>query len=160
MTLTLDAAPLADPRLLRSFAYVAGRWTAGEASATFPVTDPATGETIGHVAALDRRPGPRRHRRRRRPPSPPGRRLLPQERSAVLRRWHDADPRRPRGPRPHHDPRAGQAALRSRAARSTTPRASSSSTPRRPAARTSRASPRTCTTPRSSSGASPPASPR
>ena len=40
------------------------------------------------------------------------------------------------------------------------PRASSSSTPRRPAARTSRASPRTCTTPRSSSGASPPASPR
>ena len=37
---------------MRSFAYVAGRWTAGEANATFPVTDPATGETIGHVAAL------------------------------------------------------------------------------------------------------------
>ena len=45
-------APLADARLMRSFGYVAGRWTAGEANATLPVADPGTGETIGHVAAL------------------------------------------------------------------------------------------------------------
>ena len=45
-------APLADARLWREFAYVAGRWTAGEATRPLPVTDPADGETIGRVAAL------------------------------------------------------------------------------------------------------------
>jgi hypothetical protein len=71
MTLTLEAAPLADARLWRSFAYVAGRWTAGEASATFPVADPATADTIGHVAALTAAQAPPPPTRPP-PPSPPG----------------------------------------------------------------------------------------
>jgi aspartate-semialdehyde dehydrogenase len=87
MTLTLDAAPLADPRLWRSFAYVAGRWTAGAAGATIPVADPATGETIGHVAALD--PAQARAATDAADAAfPAWSARLPQERSALLRRWH------------------------------------------------------------------------
>lgn len=43
---------LADRSLLRSFAYIDGRWTAGRGNASFPVTDPATGEVVGHAADL------------------------------------------------------------------------------------------------------------
>ena len=87
MTLTLDAAPLADARLLRSFAYVAGRWTAGEASATFPVADPATGDTIGHVAALTAAQA-RAATDAAQAAHPAWSTLLPRERSAILHRWH------------------------------------------------------------------------
>lgn len=44
---------LTDRRLLRELAYVGGRWTAAPDGATFPVTDPASGRTLAHVAALD-----------------------------------------------------------------------------------------------------------
>jgi aspartate-semialdehyde dehydrogenase len=87
MTLTLDAAPLADARLLRSFAYVGGRWTAGDANASFPVTDPATGGCIGHVAALGAAQA-RAATDAAEAAFPGWSSLLPQERSAVLRRWH------------------------------------------------------------------------
>ena len=87
MTLTLDAAPLADARLLRSFAYVAGRWTAGEANATFPVADPATGDTIGHVAALTAAQA-RAATDAAQAAFPAWSTLLPRERSAILHRWH------------------------------------------------------------------------
>jgi succinate-semialdehyde dehydrogenase len=79
---------LGDHRLFRGFAYVGGRWRAAASGGTIEVTDPATGETIGSVpdlgadetrqavdaadAALGR-----------------WRALLPQERAATLRRWHD-----------------------------------------------------------------------
>jgi aspartate-semialdehyde dehydrogenase len=81
----LDA--LADPRLMRSFAYIAGRWTAGHDGASFPVADPATGTTVGHCAAL----GPAQARAAADAAEAAfagwsG--LLPQERSAVLSRWH------------------------------------------------------------------------
>jgi aspartate-semialdehyde dehydrogenase len=88
MTLTLDAAALADARLHRNFAYVGGRWTAGEANATFPVADPATGETIGHVAALTAAQA-RAATDAADAAFPAWAGLLPQERSTILRRWHE-----------------------------------------------------------------------
>ena len=79
---------LADRRLFRELAYVNGKWTASPAGESFPVTDPATGETVANVAALGAReaeaavdaawlsfPG--------------WRRLLPDERARILRRWHE-----------------------------------------------------------------------
>ena len=72
---------------------------------------PRTGETIGHVAALTAAQA-RAATDAAEAAFPAWSTLLPQERSAILRRWHDADHRGPRGPRPPHDPRAGQAALR------------------------------------------------
>jgi aspartate-semialdehyde dehydrogenase len=86
MTLALDAAPLADTRLWKSFAYVAGRWTAGEENATFPVTDPADDEAIGHVAALTAAQA-RAATDAAEAAFPAWSTLLPQERSAILRRW-------------------------------------------------------------------------
>jgi succinate-semialdehyde dehydrogenase/glutarate-semialdehyde dehydrogenase len=44
---------LKDPRLLRSDAYVNGRWIPGASGARFAVTNPASGETIVDVADLD-----------------------------------------------------------------------------------------------------------
>ncbi len=43
---------LKDPRLLKTQAYVAGEWRDAASGRTFPVTNPATGETIAHVAEL------------------------------------------------------------------------------------------------------------
>jgi aspartate-semialdehyde dehydrogenase len=43
---------LSDPRLIRQFAYVGGRWVAAQNSLTFAVTDPATGGWLGDVASL------------------------------------------------------------------------------------------------------------
>ena len=78
---------LADRRVFRELAYLNGKWTAGPAGDSFPVADPATGETIANVAALGVReaeaavdaawlsfPG--------------WRRLLADERARILRRWH------------------------------------------------------------------------
>ena len=81
----LDA--LADTRLMKNFAYVAGRWTAGAANATFAVADPATGAPIGHVAALDAAQA-RAATSAAAAAFPAWSALLPQERSALLHRWH------------------------------------------------------------------------
>ncbi|WP_274630100.1 NAD-dependent succinate-semialdehyde dehydrogenase [Arvimicrobium flavum] len=79
---------LADRRLLRELAYVDGRWTAGASAQSFEVTDPASGGTVGWVAALDAgqttaaidaAAGA----------LPQWRGLLPQERAAALRRWFE-----------------------------------------------------------------------
>jgi len=43
---------LDDPRLVRSFAYLGGKWTAAADGAAIAVTDPASGEWIGEVASL------------------------------------------------------------------------------------------------------------
>jgi aspartate-semialdehyde dehydrogenase len=45
-------ADIADRRLVRSFAYVGGKWQGAAGGATFAVTDPATGNYIGEVAKL------------------------------------------------------------------------------------------------------------
>ncbi|ORE93383.1 aspartate-semialdehyde dehydrogenase [Stappia sp. 22II-S9-Z10] len=79
---------LADRRLMRSFAYVGGRWTGGASAQVFAVTDPATGSDVAAVArltaadsaaAVDAAAAA----------FPAWSAKLPQERAAVLRRWFE-----------------------------------------------------------------------
>ena len=42
---------LSDKDLLRTKAYINGEWTDGDDGSTFPVIDPATGESIAEVAS-------------------------------------------------------------------------------------------------------------
>lgn len=79
---------IADKKLFRGFSYIGGKWCAAASGETINVTDPATGQVIGEVASLSSAEssgavdaaqaafagwaG-----------------LLPQERSAILRRWFD-----------------------------------------------------------------------
>lgn len=81
MTLHLD-----DPDLLRTEAYLDGRWTAG--GDRFAVTDPATGTVLAQVARLDadaaRAAVDAAHRA-----FDGWAWELPQNRAAPLRRWHD-----------------------------------------------------------------------
>lgn len=79
---------IADKRLLRSFSYIDGKWRAAESGATFAVRNPADLETIGDVASLSGAEA--------RSAVDAAQRAfggwaqsLPQDRSAVLRRWHD-----------------------------------------------------------------------
>ncbi len=46
---------LKDSDLLRQQALFAGHWRGAQQGATLPVTDPATGETIATIPALERR---------------------------------------------------------------------------------------------------------
>ncbi|WP_172328964.1 NAD-dependent succinate-semialdehyde dehydrogenase [Mangrovicoccus sp. HB161399] len=84
----LSARPdIGDKRLLRSFAYLGGKWVAAETGATFAVTDPASGAHLGDVAAL----GADQSRAAVDAASgafPAWSALLPHERGAILRRWH------------------------------------------------------------------------
>ncbi len=79
---------LKDPSLLRQQAYLNGKWCDADSGKSFPVTNPATGETIGHVpdmgadetrraivAADDAWRG--------------WRAKTAKERSAILRKWND-----------------------------------------------------------------------
>ncbi len=79
---------LADRRLLRSLAYVGGRWTAADDAAFLPVTDPADGAWIGEVARIGRA-GSIAAVDAADAAFHPWSRMLPQERSAILRRWYD-----------------------------------------------------------------------
>jgi len=79
---------LADQKLLRSFSYVGGKWCAAASARTFPVTDPATGALIGRVASLsgdESRGAVDAAQVAFRPWAG----HLPQDRSAILRRWFD-----------------------------------------------------------------------
>ena len=79
---------LTDARLLRELAYVEGKWTAGIHGASFVVSDPATGRTLAHVAAL----APEQTRSAIDGASkalPEWRSALPQHRAAILRRWFE-----------------------------------------------------------------------
>ena len=51
-TLQSKPLPLRDRDLLRTRAYVDGSWVDGDSGETFPVVDPATGETIAEVPRL------------------------------------------------------------------------------------------------------------
>jgi aspartate-semialdehyde dehydrogenase len=79
---------IVDKRLLREFSYVGGRWVAATDSATITVTDPATGDVLGDVASLtaadSRVAVDAAHAA-----FPAWSFLLPQERSAILRRWFE-----------------------------------------------------------------------
>lgn len=82
-------AEIADKRLVRGFSYIGGKWTAAASGRTFPVTDPATGDTLGAVASLSGEEAARAVDAAEAAfPGWAGR--LPQERSALLRRWFEA----------------------------------------------------------------------
>ena len=55
---------LKDSRLLREFAYIDGAWTTSSSGRQIGVTDPASGEWIGNVPALERGGEQSSHRRR------------------------------------------------------------------------------------------------
>lgn len=44
---------LNDPRLFRQYAYIDGKWTHGDSGHEDVVTDPATGEALGHIPKLE-----------------------------------------------------------------------------------------------------------
>lgn len=77
-----------DPRLIRQFSYIAGRWTAAADSASFPVTDPATGDWLGDVASLSAAESLDAVAAADRAFAAWSA-LLPQDRSKVLRRWFE-----------------------------------------------------------------------
>ena len=75
--------------LLLDRAYVDGRWTGADSGATFPVTNPATGETLAHVPRMGA--GETRRAIAAAQRALPGwRGLLAKERAAIMRRWADA----------------------------------------------------------------------
>ncbi|WP_315927182.1 NAD-dependent succinate-semialdehyde dehydrogenase [Mesorhizobium sp. SP-1A] len=79
---------LTDRRLYRELAYVDGHWTASGTAAGFEVNDPATGANLAWVAALDAaQTGSAVDAAAR--AFPGWKTLLPQQRSANLRRWFE-----------------------------------------------------------------------
>lgn len=82
-----DLATLADPRLLREFAYVGGEWIANPGGRTFAVSDPASDAWLASVPSL----GADEARRAvdvADAAFPAWAGLLAQERAAALKRWH------------------------------------------------------------------------
>lgn len=79
---------LQDPRLLREMAYIGGRWTGAASDARFEVNDPATGLTIARVSRLGADAAGQAVDAAARA-LPAWKALLPQDRSARLRAWHD-----------------------------------------------------------------------
>lgn len=79
---------LSDPSLLRSFAYVGGRWTAGRNSETFAVTNPADGAGLGEVASLSAADSATAIDAAN-DAFGVWSDLLPQQRSAILRQWFE-----------------------------------------------------------------------
>ncbi len=77
-----------DKRLVRSFSYIGGKWTGATSGETFAVIDPATGDRLGDVASLSAEDSAAAvdaaHAA-----FPGWSDRLPQERSAILRRWFD-----------------------------------------------------------------------
>jgi aspartate-semialdehyde dehydrogenase len=78
---------ISDRRLLRELSYVGGCWTAGRDGNSFEVTDPATGEGIAWVAALDAAQAGEAIAAAA-VAFPKWRTLLPQERCRILKDWH------------------------------------------------------------------------
>ena len=81
-------ADLSDSRLLREHAYVDGRWTSGDQGKSFVVTDPASGLTLAYVASLGTAETTRAIDAAEMA-LPAWRAMLPQERTVILKRWHD-----------------------------------------------------------------------
>ncbi|MBB3143716.1 aspartate-semialdehyde dehydrogenase [Phyllobacterium trifolii] len=79
---------LRDRRMLRELAYVDGHWTAGDAGQTFEVSDPASGAKIGWVSKLNADQTTIAIDAAAKA-FPAWRDLLPQERTAKLRRWYE-----------------------------------------------------------------------
>ncbi len=79
---------IADMRLVRGFSYVGGKWVAASDGATLAVTDPANGDTLGDVASLTAEDSAAAVDAAQ-AAFAAWSYLLPQERSAILRRWFD-----------------------------------------------------------------------
>ncbi|OFX21662.1 MAG: succinate-semialdehyde dehydrogenase (NADP(+)) [Anaeromyxobacter sp. RBG_16_69_14] len=88
VTVPLATIPLKDEYLLRQKCYVGGAWTDADDGKTIPVTNPATGETLGTVPRM----GGAEARRAVEAASaawPAWRKKTAKERSVILRRWFD-----------------------------------------------------------------------
>ncbi|KAB2676570.1 NAD-dependent succinate-semialdehyde dehydrogenase [Brucella tritici] len=79
---------LRDKHLFRELGYVEGRWVAGEKAETFAVLDPATGQRLARVASLGEAEATLAIDAAVKA-FPAWRDKLPQERSAILRRWFE-----------------------------------------------------------------------
>lgn len=79
---------IADKKLFRSFAYIGGKWCAAASGETINVADPATGDTIGEAASLSAAESAAAVDAAQAAFAGWAGRL-PQERSAILRRWFD-----------------------------------------------------------------------
>ncbi|MCV2869056.1 NAD-dependent succinate-semialdehyde dehydrogenase [Defluviimonas sp. WL0002] len=85
---TTTLAQIEDKKLVRCFSYIGGKWCAAETGDTIAVTDPATGEAIGEVASLSGTEAAGAVDAAQLAfPGWSG--LLPQGRSAILRRWFE-----------------------------------------------------------------------
>ena len=78
-------ADIQDKALVRSFSYVGGKWSAASNGETIRVTDPATGDVIGDVASLSADNSVTAVDAAQ-AAFPAWSGLLPQQRSAILRR--------------------------------------------------------------------------
>ena len=79
---------LDDPKLFRSFSYIDGRWTGASDAATLPVKNPADGTVVGEIASLSADEG-RVAVDAAQKAFAAWSLMLPQDRSAILRRWFD-----------------------------------------------------------------------
>jgi|TARA_B110000211_G_scaffold233977_1_gene301872 aspartate-semialdehyde dehydrogenase len=79
---------ISDKRLLRGFSYIGGKWQGASSGETFAVTNPATGDVIGKVAALSELESLAAVDAAQ-AAFDGWAELLPQERSGTLRRWFD-----------------------------------------------------------------------
>lgn len=79
---------LKDPSLVRELGYIDGAWAAADNGAVFPVTNPATGETLASVPKMGANETNRAIRAAQ-AAFPAWRAKTAKERSAVLRRWFD-----------------------------------------------------------------------
>lgn len=79
---------LTDPRLFRAFSYAGGQWTAARSGETLTVTNPADASELGEVASLSAEESTSSIDAAHRAFSGWSS-LLPQQRSAVIRRWFE-----------------------------------------------------------------------
>jgi succinate-semialdehyde dehydrogenase / glutarate-semialdehyde dehydrogenase len=84
----LPALPLKDPKLFREQCYINGDWVAAPGGNSFPVVNPATGETLGAVPDLGAAEARRAIEAAERA-WPAWRAKTAKERAAILRKWFD-----------------------------------------------------------------------
>ena len=80
--------PIQDPSLMRTLGFINGQWTGADDGATIPVTDPATGATLGTVPRMGGAET-RRAIAAAEAAMPDWKRKTAMERSVILRRWFD-----------------------------------------------------------------------
>ncbi|MDH5578807.1 MAG: NADP-dependent succinate-semialdehyde dehydrogenase [Betaproteobacteria bacterium] len=84
----MPALPLKDPKLFREHCYIDGDWVSAPGGKSFPVVNPATGETLGAVPALGAAEARRAIEAAARA-WPAWRARTAKERATILRKWFD-----------------------------------------------------------------------